>query len=163
MTDTSEESIPSGPESVAESTGKPPELAPKPQTTPQPQVSAPAQKQRIGIIPKISLTLGIISLTLVVLGQLGILKDLILATPILEPPRVDETSPFSQPFGIRSGMSFFTMHDRCVKAAVESEIYDQDKGIIKGVISGDLNDIGAGKVNYLEMISAFTAGQSQPI
>jgi hypothetical protein len=91
MTDTSEEPLPSGLDSAPD---KPPKPEPKPQTTPQPQVPAPAQKQRIGIIPKISLTLAIISLTVGVLGQLGILKDLTLATPILEPPRIDETSPF---------------------------------------------------------------------
>jgi hypothetical protein len=59
-------------------------------------------------------------------------------------------------------MSFFTMHDTCVKVVVESEIYEQNRGIVESVISGNLNDIGAGKVNYLEMTPAFHAGQSRP-
>jgi hypothetical protein len=73
----------------------------------------------------------------------------------LEHPPVDETAMFTQPFTIRNGMSFFTMHDTCVVAFIESEIYDQSAVNESDYIVGKLRDIGPGKENYLETASGF--------
>jgi hypothetical protein len=99
----------------------------------------------------------IIYIILGVLGTFGITAREIffLSEPILEPPPVDETAMFMQPFTIRNGMSFFTMHETCVVAFIEGELYDQSILVGSHYIVGKLRDIGPGKVNYLETARSF--------
>jgi hypothetical protein len=155
MTDTSEEPLPSGQDSAPD---KPPEPEPpKPPTTPLPQVPAPAQRQRIwrGIT--------IISLILSVGATFGVTaRELFLVEPILEHPPVSEVDTFSQPFWIRNGMSFFTMHDTCALTFIESQIYNNQANFLASNISEKLNDIGPGKVNYLETTPGSAFHGSRP-
>jgi hypothetical protein len=108
MTDTSGGPSPTEQKSATPLAATPPEAQLKPETKPT-QVSAPARGQRIwrGIT--------IVSLILSLGATFGITaRELFLVEPILEHPPIDQNAPFAQPFGVRNGMSFFTMHDTYV-------------------------------------------------
>jgi hypothetical protein len=77
-------------------------------------------------------------------------REIFLGKPILEHPLIDETGPFSQTFGIRNRMSFFTMHDTCSIAIVESEILDSPSGVISNGLRYRLGDIRPDTINYME-------------
>jgi hypothetical protein len=99
-----------------------------------------------------------------VLAQLGIFfKDIIFTIPILEPPPVVESDPFSQPFGIRNGMNFFTMHDTCAIGFIESQVYDSSSGYVDAIIPRKLNYIGPGKPNYFEMTPGLRVSVGKPV
>jgi hypothetical protein len=155
MPDTSEQQSPSGRESVPEGPNKQPEYDSGPETTPHRQVTAPAQRQRIWR------TIAIISLILSLAGTFGVTaKEIFLTEPVLEPPPLDQDDPFAQPFGIKNGMSYFTMHNTCSLTFIESE-YNKSSGFQGDTIYERLNDIGPGKVNYLEAAPGYFRGAPQ--
>jgi hypothetical protein len=145
MTAISKKPSPSGQDSSSGGPGKSPEQEPRPQTTPQPQGHSSAQSQHIW---------RIIAITSFVLGlgaSFAIAAiEIFLREPILDHPPVDEISQFSQPFGIRNRMSFFTMHNTCVVWITGSEIFDPQSEFIGKELRDRLGDIGPGKTNSIE-------------
>jgi hypothetical protein len=77
-------------------------------------------------------------------------REIFLDEPILDHPPVDGISKFSQPFGIRNRMSFFTMHNTCVVSIIGSEIFDPQSEFIGNELRDRLGDIGPGKINSIE-------------
>jgi hypothetical protein len=141
MTAISKKPSPSGQDGSSGGPGKSPEQEPKPQT----QMHSSAQSQRIWRI------LAITSFVLSLGASFAITaRELFLGEPILHYPPVDEISQFSQPFGIRNRMSFFTMHNTCVVSIIGSEIFDPQSEFIGKELRERLGDIGPGKTNSIE-------------
>jgi hypothetical protein len=132
-------------DSSSEGPGESPEQEPKPQTSPQLHVRSSAQSQRIWRI--IAITSFVLSL-----GALFAITaiEIFLGESILDHPPVDEISQFSQPFGIRNRMSFFTMHNTCVVSIIGSEIFDPQSEFMGKELRERLGDIGPGKTNSIE-------------
>lgn len=139
---------------------KPTPLHQQPQAPGNPVPPAPPTGKCLRVLPLIiSFCLGVMASLLAV----GVI-DMFFMIPSLEPPQADRTDPFSLPFGIKNGATFFTMDDTCAVAIVEDVEYKPPVAFVTDVISRKLDDIRAGDHNLLYLKPTFSAPDtSRPI